>query len=487
MAEVSPTASTERTDESAGGFGSLGSILFLLILAWTALLAVRPLNDNSFLTHLATGRLILEDGSVPSADPYTYTAGGEPWTVQSWLASVGYAAAESLGGAVGLRLFIAAIFGCAAVLLWKLSAPARSLVPRLLIMAVAMTVASSVWSERPYMTGFIGLALVWLALDGRVPNWTLIPYMWLWVNSHGSYPLAVALCIAVIAGRAADERRLAVNDLRHELHVLAAVLGGAALGVLSPLGFRALTFPVQAVTRSERFGLIAEWQAPEFTSIFERAFLLLALLAVAGVISRQRWRDALPLLLFLAAGLVARRNMVMALPVLVAVASGAVPPFGTLRSSSRPKGGQLLAVPLGALVVVIIAAGIQGPHLALGDYPIRALAHVQDVAGAQRIVSQDYTGNLLEALDGPSGSVFVDDRADMFPPAVFDDYVTLNRASRGWFQVLDRYETAIVVWDSTHPLATVLAASPDWQITYSDAGWIVALRRDGTAQVKRAP
>ena len=45
--------------EERGGFGSLGSILLLLVLTWAAFLALVPLNDNSFFTHLATGRIIL--------------------------------------------------------------------------------------------------------------------------------------------------------------------------------------------------------------------------------------------------------------------------------------------------------------------------------------------------------------------------------------------------------------------------------------------
>ena len=89
--------------ERRGGFGSLGSIIGLLVLTWAAALASGPLNDNSFFTHLATGRLILDEGRVPTEDPYTFTAVGEPWTVQSWLAAVAYAGFERMAGTLGLR------------------------------------------------------------------------------------------------------------------------------------------------------------------------------------------------------------------------------------------------------------------------------------------------------------------------------------------------------------------------------------------------
>ena len=48
-------------------------------------IGARRLDDNSFLTHLATGRLMLEDGIVRT-DAFTWTSAGEPLVVQSWLA-----------------------------------------------------------------------------------------------------------------------------------------------------------------------------------------------------------------------------------------------------------------------------------------------------------------------------------------------------------------------------------------------------------------
>ena len=63
----------------------------------------RPLNDNSFFTHLATGRIILDGGGIPRSDPYTFSAHGASWTVQSWLASVLYAGAEEVGGLTAVR------------------------------------------------------------------------------------------------------------------------------------------------------------------------------------------------------------------------------------------------------------------------------------------------------------------------------------------------------------------------------------------------
>lgn len=476
MTEDEPGGAAGATRRS---FGSLGSIIFPLILAWTAFLALRPLNDNSFFTHLATGRLILDRGSVPSADPYTFTAQGEPWTVQSWLASVAYAAAEELGGAFGLRLLILVVFLTAGAVLWRLTRPATSVFVRLALAAATMTVASSVWSERPYMIGFIGLGLVLLALDGDMTPWILVPFTWVWVNTHGSYPLAVVLCLTVLLGEWLDQRRSPdrATDLREESRTLAAVVGGVLLGALSPLGVDALLFPLRSVTQSESFAQIVEWRAPEFTSIPERVFLVLAVAAIAAVIANRRWRHAVPLLVFIAAALLARRNIVMALPILAVTFASAAPRIGTLRSRSVPVGGPVLAALTWSLVPLVMFVGASAAPLGLGGYPGAALSFVDAHPSDGRVVTQDFAGNLLEVLDGPTGQVFVDDRADMFPPAVLEDYQTLNRGRLGWTDVFRRYESTTVVWDRSHPLASVLVADPAWRIEYSDADWVVARRR----------
>ena len=64
------------------------------------------------------------------------------------------------------------------------------------------------------------------------------------------------------------------------------------------------------------------------------------------------------------------------------------------------------------------------------------------------MATQDTVGNLLEVLDGPTGEVFVDDRADMFPEPVFRDEVALIRGRPQWATILDRYDVDVVIWSS---------------------------------------
>lgn len=480
---------TSSFDGEGGGFASLGFGMRLLVVAWAALIASFPLSDNSFFTHLATGRLILDEGSVPSSDPYSFTARGADWTVQSWLASVLYAAAERSGGAVGLRLLVLAVLVAAGLLLWRLTLPASSLVLRLVIVSVAMFVATGLWSERPYMIGVIGLAVVWLALEGSVTSWILVPLLWVWANTHGSYPLAFVLIAAVMVGEAIDGRRdrqqpgnstTTLARLRTELAVVKAVAAGSLLAMIGPLGPEVILFPLKAVTQSDLLAEVVEWQAPNFRSNSERAFLVLLLASVAALTHLRSWRLTLPALVFTGAALVAQRNVVMATVVLVPVIAAAAPRFGALTARSKPSLGAAFSAICAVSAAGAVALALTNPVTSFGRYPARAVAWIEanERRPAEiRIATQDRTGNFLELVADPDWEVFIDDRADMFPPDVFSDYLVLLRGSPRWSQVLDGHEIDVVVWERAKPLGSLLAADSQWQTVFADRSWTVSCRR----------
>ena len=84
------------------------------VVAWTCGLALGAgaLSDNSFLTHLATGRLILESG-VPTNNPFLYSAriypGSAEFPIPSWLWSVVLGGVDAVAGGAGLRAAINAL------------------------------------------------------------------------------------------------------------------------------------------------------------------------------------------------------------------------------------------------------------------------------------------------------------------------------------------------------------------------------------------
>src|SRR5437764_14588107 len=60
-------------------------------------LGARPIRDNSMFTHLRTGFDMVRGGGIPRTDPYSFTARGHPWVVQSWLAEWTYGVLQQIG------------------------------------------------------------------------------------------------------------------------------------------------------------------------------------------------------------------------------------------------------------------------------------------------------------------------------------------------------------------------------------------------------
>lgn len=454
---------------------TLGAAAGLLIVAGGLAIGLGPMSDNSFLTHLATGRLILDRGSVPSSDPYTFTAHGEPWVVQSWLASLGLATAESVGGMETVRMLVGAVSALLAYLGWRLLAPAESILARLALAVLFLMVASGQWSERPFMVGLVCFALTMRAAAGAIdPRW-LLPVGWLWVNSHGSFPLGISFLLVALVGR-----RLDGGGSGPELRALPWLLGGSVLGAVGPLGLRALVFPLDVLGRREVLQHVVEWQSPAFTSVAERAFLLQLVVAVVLLARRPSYRSALLFGVFVAAALVSSRNITIASLVLLPIMAEGAPSGGTLRSSDRIGIGRPLAALGLALVVAVVAVRTDEPPLTLERYPVDALADLDergvDLVQA-RLAAPDIVGNLLEYVYGEGRRVYYDDRFDMFPQEVSDAHLALVSSGPQIRQHLDDARIDVVVVGRDAPAATWLAADPEWRVLFSDERWLSACRR----------
>lgn len=429
-----------------------------------------PLSDNSFLTHLATGRLILDQGSVPTTDPFTFTAHGHGWVVQSWLVSVLFGAADELGGGNGVRIVVGLLAVAVFAVAWRLSRPAQGLLVRVGIAGLVIGVASQEWSERPLLVGLLALGLTVLAAEGELdPRW-LLPVAWIWVNSHGSFPLGVAYLLVVALGRRLDHL-----DASVELRCLRWLGGGILLGALNPLGPRLLLFPVQLLQHQDVLRKVLEWQAPGFTTAGQRIFLLQVVLAILALVRRPRYRNGLVVAVFLVAALLGARNIAVASIVLVPVLAEAWPSVGGLRSATRDGMSRLLAV-AGVLGIVVVAVGqLSQPAYDLDAYPVRTLVELRrdhvDLEDV-RLASIDRVGNLLDLREGPGRRVFFDDRFDMFPDRVSTDAFDLTLGRPTSLPVLDRYEIDLVLWPENAPLATILEVSPDWRaLPSADEHW----------------
>ena len=479
-----------RVELRRGGVFTPSRLLIAVAGVAAARLGLRPISDNSTLVHLRTGIEILRRGHVPARDPYSYTALGHPWVVQSWLASVVYALADRVSHQT-LVLEQGVLFGVLGVVI---ALCARSSTMWRWGVAAALAIAASApgWSPRPLMFGLVCLGLTILVTERHAHPLWLLPIVWVWVNAHGSFPLGLAWLGARVVGEAIDRRGVP----RDALARLGGFAAGMVVALVNPVGLRLLTFPLVALHKKSTFQGIVEWHSPNFQD--PNTFLALVFITASLVVLLRHplpWAQLLPVCGFVALGLIAARNLgPLGVTLAPALASAlAVPPVvdatgaGRWRARMAQVGAQwwwrigVAAAAVTALAVFVVGAG-RSPGLALDSYPVAAIdeaVHEGRMGPAHRIVAVDVVGCYIVWRAGPATKVFIDDRYDMYPRQVALDAATIGAARDDVTSVLDHWQIDTVVWSTAQALPQQLLSLGGWRETWRNGSWALLVRDDG--------
>ncbi len=467
--------------ESATGL-TLGTALTLLFALLGFFIGSQVIADNSFFTHLANGRVVLAGEGIPRVDPYSYSATGLDVTVQSWLATIIYAWLDDSIGGFAIRLLNGFLGALISAGLWRLTRPLDQILVRLAVVGSMVGVGAFLWGPRPTLFGLLGFVGLLLVHQRVLPVWSLLPIMWLWVNTHGSFPLGLVAIGAIGVGHAIDQREMPIHEIRVFAWAFVGMLGGA----ISPLGLEILWFPIHLMTRREALDGVGEWSPPAFDEPLGLLLIAFAGLHLVAAARGARWKALLPGCVFLFASMLAVRNMAPA----VLVFAVTLPPFldvefGSLRATLRgvlPKGLALASVAGIALAAVAVTG--QNP-VSLESYPIdevdwleeRSLVADPDV----HLVHRDTVGNYLELRYGTDASVFIDDRFDFYPIDILDDHRSLFFGG-DYREILDRYDADVVLWDTTSGFSYWLDEAPEWNIVVRDDDWLIACRSGSVAE-----
>jgi len=194
------------------------------------------------------------------------------------------------------------------------------------------------------------------------------------------------------------------------------------------------------------------------------------------------WFDSIPVLAFIAMGLVAQRNLPLAAVVMAPALGRAMSP-----AQDRPaSAGRDPSIVNSAMVLLLVLAfaiftiGIyREAPLDLKSYPIAAIDFLEQSGlrgPTHRVVQQDVVGCFFDLRFGTKARVFVDDRYDMFPLSVANDYASLLKGQPDSLQILDRRHVDVVLWDKSLPLVTTLQATGKWRQAYKKGDWVVLSR-----------
>jgi hypothetical protein len=446
------------------------------------------LSDNSFFWHLQTGRWILDHG-IPRHDIYSFTAAGERWVAQSWLAELLYGVLDRTVGVFGVRLLGATTGALIAALTYRLALRITHDRVRAFGVTLAAIAASfTLWSERPLFLGILALVgLLWIvevpaSALGRRPLVAIPVLMWLWANVHGTFALGFVYLALHVAGRWLDGGK--PWEGRERVLVLASVIAFGACA-LNPYGPGLLLFPLDLLSRGDVLKRVTEWRSPDFRSVQGLTLAVwIATLMSCLALGRRRpsRRDVVVAVPFLLLALWAQRNIALAplvgLPV-AARALAADPDAAPLEETGGAAAGinRIIAAGLVALGLVWTLQAATVNNFALDGYPVKAMRYIDshDLLGS-RLLTSDRWGGYLILRSWPDQKVFMDDRYDMYPVDFTKDYIKFADADRSWRKILYRYDIETVMWPSDAAIVQFLDADRAWRRVYRDRTAAVFVR-----------
>lgn len=431
---------------------SLSAISVAGVTAWMIAFAVRvPARDGDPWWQRWLGERILREHALPRAlGGETFAATGASWTPQEWLYSLLLAVTQdhraswimpaACGLAAGVALAGVAI-RCSRRGVSDLYSSAG--------VYVCMLAMLQAFGARPQVLGWAGLSvlLVFLEVDG-LTAWMSVPLTVAWANLHASVLLSpvVALLFAVAQP---SRRRF-------------ALAAACALAVFAtPLGAELPRYAIDLAMSPIR-GSIAEWAA---TSIGSFAFLFAALplLLMLVLFGKELCvRDRLLAAMFVPALFFAVRNVPIFALALAPVVLGAVP---ALRRSGTSDGRVAFArratnvCVAGGLVVTSVTAWHMAPFMP--SIPSALALSVADGArNRPRVFCEDFAWCSVYLARSPAVRVFMDGRADPYPPAVWRKYRDVIDGRSDWASILAAYRVNAVMVRRDSALDSLLAARP---------------------------
>lgn len=180
--------------------------LVTLAIAYALLAGLHTVADFDAGWHLATGRYLLQQHTVPGTDVLSYTSPGAPWRYPPFAGALLYLI-FSMWGYAGLSWFCAIC--CAALVAFLvLRTPSLGLAGPLLAMLAVPAIAYRTTPRADLFTSLlfaVFLVELWRLHLGLVARlWMLPAGMLLWVNVHPGFVAGVGLLAAYLAIEALD-------------------------------------------------------------------------------------------------------------------------------------------------------------------------------------------------------------------------------------------------------------------------------------------
>jgi hypothetical protein len=446
------------------------AVLVCLTLAETG----KSLADPDVWWHVRTGRLILDTGTIPHTDPYSFTAPHNSWVTTAWLSDSAFGAVWKAFGYDGIRVLRLVMTAGVQAAVWLLARRSHG-TTRAVVATTGLVVLGlgPFLAERPQVLSYFFVC--WLSLEleailrGQTPAlWKLPLGAWLWANVHGMwFLLPVLVLISGVIAWSIDRRRVPLAARCTLVSILAIVAAG-----LTPVGPRLAVWPVVV---SRVAAPINEWQPTvPLSRIGLPLVAALAIVVAAWAFGDERPQPARVLFCGVIAvfGMSAYRNVAPALilltPDIVRSLKLLVPAFFGAPVLSRWRWAAGGAV--GAGVALAIVAMIATPPVARG-LPTKIAAFLRAEPRPVKVLNSYNVGGFLTGEATPGAQVAIDGRTDIWSQEFVVDYLDDISGGGDWRDLVDRLKPDVAVLPDDSEVARGLTLERHWRVVMTDHHW----------------
>jgi len=437
------------------------------------------LRDPDLWWHLADGRLLFTTGHFIHFEPYSFTVAGQPWINPEWLAEVPYWLSYRVLGLRGIYLVtLLAIAANIVLVYWRGFFNSRNAESAFWAGALAFVLMAVNIGPRMIVLGYIALSVEMLILEAaerghRRCLWLLPLVFCIWINTHGTWFIGMALLVLYCAagwfrvqvGAIAQDAMLRA-DRNRLLAVLAASL--AALFV-NPYGWRLVWNPFDMMLNQKlNIASVAEWK-PLNVGSYEGGCLVavVAIMILANLKRGRTWKLFDFAAVFFAFYAAVDHVRFLFLAAVVVTPILAVDLARSFSAKPNPKTIPAMNALIAACVLGYIAymfpSEARLEKSLESEFPLETIRAIQPT---WRTFNWDTLGGMM---DFQSKSSFVDSRVDTFEHhGVFGNYMAAMNLVDA-FEVLDYYKIDHALVAERLPITYLLNHSSDWRLVKQES------------------
>lgn len=475
---------------------SLSDTIFILLFLGALISGPKMLNiDGDLPRHLLMGKYVLETGTPPTQEIFSYPYESKPYVSHEWLAGVIYYLSYVLFGLNGVVLLASILIATTFTIIYSQAVAGHGeLFLNFLLVILGAAVSSIHWIPRPHLFTmlFLGIWLIWMdRLSRGVPLklWMFPALMLFWGNIHAEFVAGFLVLMAYIAGWF-WQYLFARPSLTPQTgrHLLLVTLFSFLASLINPAGLKTWETILGYVNNSYLMSRITETQPPDFTRAeYLPLLILLGFSILLLVIRRNKFT---PAQVFLMAGfgmmsLFSARNAHLFGVVAPFVLSNGLNgitnfrPFKTIESVIMQVESQINRKMLPIIIAVtisiaVIARAENFNRFEPSVFPVDAVSWLKNNLQQGRMFNAfDWGGYILFHL-WPQQKVFIESQTDV-RGELTREYETVITLSRDWQGIFRQYDISWVIippqWDLARELIGI-----GWEVVYRDQTAIILVR-----------